>query len=334
MTNLDLRLAVADYDRVKPLADGSVEPQGIKLNLSFLAPSETFYRMLKFDEFDISEMSLSSYLIARAQGKAWTAIPIFPFRGFFHINVYRNAEVNIEEPRDLEGKRFGLTEYQVTAAVWTRAVLQHQFGVDLRKIRWFVERPPEMSHGGITDFRPPEGISIEQIPPEESLQSLVEMGKLDAILPSPYPGMASQLNRTDEATFQRSPKVRRLFRDAKHEAVRYFRQTGLLHMNHTVVVKDSILKAHPWVAMALYRAFQEAKELTYERLNYLRRSSLIFSALYLDDEKAIFGDDPYPYGLKANRHVLEALINYSHEQGLIQVKPSLEGLFEPETLYT
>lgn len=334
MMDLQLRLAIADYDRVKPLADGSVEPQGIRLDPVFLAPSEIFYRMLKFDEFDVSEMSLSSYLIARSRGKAWTAIPVFPFRGFFHINVYCNTEADIKEPRDLEGKRVGLTEYQVTAAVWTRGVLQHRFGVDLRKIRWFVERTPEMSHGGVTDFRPPEGISIEQIPPEETLHSLVEIGELDAILPSPYPGMASRLNRTDEIAFRQSPKLKRLFQDPKSEAIRYFREAGLLHMNHTVVINDSILEAHPWVAMSLYRAFQEAKELTYERLDYLRRSSLIFSGLYLEEERSIFGEDPYPYGMKTNRRVLEELINYSHEQGLIEAKPTLEELFEPDTLST
>jgi 4,5-dihydroxyphthalate decarboxylase len=284
------------------------------LDLSFLAPSETFYRMLKFDEFDISEMSLSSYLIARAQGKEWTASPVFSFRGFFHINMYRNAEVSIEEPRDLEGKRVGLTEYQVTAAVWMRGALQHRFGLDLRKIKWFVERTPEMSHDGVTDFHPPKGISIERIPPEETLHSLLEAGELDAILPSPYPGMASQLNRTDELRFQRSPKIKRLFQDAKDEAISYFRQTSLLPINHTIIIKNSILEAHAGVAMSLYRAFQEAKALTYERLNYLRRSSLIFSGLSPEEERELFGDDPYPYGLEANRCVLETLIDYSHEQ--------------------
>src|SRR5918992_1040094 len=122
MSDVPLRLAIAEYDRAQPLADGTVRPEGIELDVTFLAPSETFYRMLKFDEFDVSEMSLSSYLIARSQGRAWTAIPVFPFRNLFHLSIYSRAEAGIEEPRDVEGKRFGLTEYQVTAAVWTRGV--------------------------------------------------------------------------------------------------------------------------------------------------------------------------------------------------------------------
>jgi 4,5-dihydroxyphthalate decarboxylase len=208
MEDVSLRLAIAEYDRVRPLADGTIKPEGISLDVSFLAPSETFYRMLKFDEFDVSEMSLSSYLIARAQGKAWTAIPVFPFRNLFHLSIYVRAGAGIEEPRDVEGKSFGLTEYQVTASVWARGVLQEDFGVDLTKVKWFVERTSDMSHGGVTGFSAPDGISIERIPPDESLQSLIEQERLDAVLPDPYPGIPSRLNRTEETTSSGCPSFR------------------------------------------------------------------------------------------------------------------------------
>ncbi|MGH2819494.1 MAG: ABC transporter substrate-binding protein, partial [Actinomycetota bacterium] len=334
MPDRELSLAIADYDRVEPLADGSIAPEGVTLKLVHLAPSETFYRMLKFGEFDVSEMSLSSYLIARDRGTDLTAIPLFPFRSFFHTSVYCSRAAAISAPQDLEGKRFGLTEYQVTAAVWTRGVLQHHFGIDLRKVRWFVERTPDMSHGGITDFTPPEGISIEQIDPGDDLQSLLEESELDAILPSPYPGMASRLNRTDEDVLRSSPSVARLFPDPKAEALRYLDAAGAPQMNHTIVIKESVLREAPGLAPALYEAFGEAKALAYRRLESLRRSSLVFGPLYLQEQKEIFGDDPYPYGLEANRQTLETLIGYSHEQGLISTRPSAESLFVPELLST
>jgi 4,5-dihydroxyphthalate decarboxylase len=330
MAGSELTLAIADYDRVKAMADGSIGPEGITLKVIHLAPSETFYRMLKSGDFDVSEMSLSSYLIAHERGSDLRALPVFPFRSFFHTSVYCHHEAVIETPKDLEGKRFGLTEYQVTAAVWTRGVLQHHFGVDLRKIRWFVERTPEMSHGGITDFKPPEGISIEQIDPRNDLQSLLERGELDAILPSPYPGMASRLNRTDEEQLLRAGTARRLFPEPKAEALRYLEAAGAPQMNHTVVVKGSVLEAHPELPGSLYGTFEESKFVAYERLDALRRSSLVFGPYHLQEQKEVFGDDPYPYGLAANRETLETLIGYSHEQGLISTRPRVEELFVPE----
>jgi 4,5-dihydroxyphthalate decarboxylase len=323
-----LSLAIADYDRVQPLVD---DP---RFDVRFLAPSETFFRMLKHGEFDLSEMSLSSYLIARAQGKPLTAIPVFPYRQCFHLSVYVDGDAGIEAPRDLEGKRFGLTEYQVTAAVWTRGVLQHDFGVDLRKLRWFVERTPELSHGGITGFRPPEGITIEQTPEGRTLGELVEAGELDAVLPDPFTGMSSRLNRTEETDLQRLPRLRRLFVDPRAEAARFYRDAGFLQVNHTVVVQDALLEERPELAMELFDAFESAKRHTYARLDYLRRASLVLAGPYLEEQRELFGDDPYPYGLAANRPALETLIRCSHEQGLIRERPEVDSLFHPSTRAT
>jgi 4,5-dihydroxyphthalate decarboxylase len=334
VADLRLTLATASYDRVRPLADGSVKADGIELDVRYSAPSETFYKMLKFDEFDISEMSFSSYLIARSQGREWTAIPVFPFRNLFHLSIYRHPDNGVAEPKDLHGKRFGLTEYQVTAALWTRGALQHDFDVDLTKIRWFVERTPEMSHGGVTGFAPPPGISIERIPEEETLQSLLDRGELDAILPSPYPGMKSRLNRTDEMALADAGRARRLFASPREEARRYLRRNRFLHVNHTVVIRNEILDEHPWVAENLYRAFRQAKAAAYAQLDYLRRSSLVFSSVYLEEERELLGADPFPYGIEANRRALDTLFEYSFEQGFIPRKPSLESLFAASTLST
>jgi 4,5-dihydroxyphthalate decarboxylase len=331
---LEINLAVADYDRVKPLAEEAISPEGIKLNIIYSAPSETFYRMLHSEEFDASEMSLSTFLIARSQGKQWTGIPVFPNRSYFHTSIYCNKSSNIREPKDLEGKRFGLPEYQVTAAVWLRAALQHDFDVDLTKIHWFVERSKELSHGGETGFKPPTGIEISQIPSDETMISLLERGEIDAIMPSPYSDMQSRLNKTNEFNLQISPKIKRLFDRPFEEGKRYFAKNGFAHINHTLICKNSILKDNPWVAMSLYRAFEEAKRITYSKIMYLQRSSLVFAGAYLEQERKTFGDDPYPYGFRKNRKALEALVSYSVEQGLTSKKIDPQELFAKDTLST
>ena len=331
MADLDLTLAMADYDRTAALLDGSVKPAGINLRYLISPPSETFWRMLKFDEFDAAEMSLSSFLIARAQGRAWTAIPVFPFRALFHTYVFVRADSNIRRPSDLAGARFGLPEYQMTAAVWVRGVLQHDFGVAPSTIRWHVERNSSMSHGGQTGFRPPEGVSIERVPEGETLLSLLARGEVDAVMPSPYPGMQSMLNKTRLTDLSRSPHVRLLFEDAITESVRSFRAHGFSHINHTVVVQDRVLNQHPWVALNLFKAFIEAKQDGYAKIGSLYRSSLMAAFGVLEMQRRTFGDDPFPYGLPVNRRALQTLADYMFEQGLLRERPVIDGLFADTT---
>jgi 4,5-dihydroxyphthalate decarboxylase len=331
MADLDLTLAMADYDRTAALRDGSVKPAGINLRYLVSPPSETFWRMLKFDEFDIAEMSLSSFLIARAQGRAWTAIPVFPFRAFFHTYVFVRANSNIRQPSDLAGARFGLPEYQMTAAVWVRGALQHDFGVAPSALRWHLERNPSMSHGGQTGFKAPEGVSITRVPDGETLFSLLTRGELDAVMPSPYPGMQSMLNKTRLTDLSRSPHVRLLFEDAVAEGVRSFRTHGFSHINHTVVVQDRVLNKHPWVALNLFKAFNEAKQDAYAKIGSLYRSSLMAAFGVLEAQRRTFGDDPFPYGLSANRRALQTLADYMVEQGLLREHPVVDQLFADTT---
>ncbi len=332
--DIDLTLSMADYDRTRALIDGSVRPERINLRYLVSPPSETFWRMLKFNEYDASEMSLSSFLIAKSQGRAWTAIPVFPFRSFFHTMIFVRDDSAIKDPADLKGKRFGLTEYQVTAAVWMRGVLQHEFDVNPATMMWYVERKPQLSHGGETGFRPPGGVLIEQIPESESLASLLLAGKIDAVLPSPYPGMKSTLNKTDYLQLSRSRKVRPLFADPIGEGVRYFRKHGFSHINHTTIIQKGILEKHPWVASSLFSAFKEAKQKCYENIDYLLRSSLMFAFPHFENQKKIFGEDPYPYGIGINRNALQTLIRYSFEQGLIRATVELDALFYELTFDT
>lgn len=331
MADLDLTLAMADYDRTAALRDGSVKPAGINLRCLVSPPSETFWRMLKFDEFDAAEMSLSSFLIAKAQGRAWTAIPVFPFRAFFHTHVFVRADSKIHQPSDLAGARFGLPEYQMTAAVWVRGTLQHDFGVAPSAIRWHLERSSSMSHGGQTGFTPPEGVSITRVADGESLFSALTRGELDAVMPSPYPGMTSMLNGTSLTDLSRSPHVRLLFEDPVAEGVRSFRTHGFSHINHTVVIQDRVLQRYPWVALNLVKAFNEAKQAAYARIGSLYRSSLMAAFGVLEAQRRTFGDDPFPYGLPANRLALQTLADYVFEQGLVRERPMIDALFAETT---
>ncbi len=329
MSDLPLTLAIAEYDKTLPLAEGTVKPAGIDLRYVVSPPSETFWRMLKFDEFDASEMSIATYCIARARGRGWTAIPVFPFRSFFHTLIVVRAEAGIRRPEDLRGKRFGVPEYQMTAAVWMRGVLQHHFGVPPTSVEWFVERRRALSHGGQTGFTPPPGVSIEPVPEGETLASFLAAGRLDAVMCSPFPGLRSMLNATDLLRLMRLPGVRLLFEDPVAEGVRYFRETGFSHINHTLVIQNRILDRHPWVALNLYQAFVRAKEDNARRLDRLLRSSLVFAFAYLEAERRLFGEDPYPYGLAANRRALETLVGYLVEQGLLDEPVPVDTLFAP-----
>jgi len=331
MSDLRLTLAMADYDRTAALRDGSIRPSGIELTYLVSAPSETFWRMLKFDEFDVAEMSLSSFLIAKAQGRAWTALPVFPFRGFFHTYVFVRADSAIAAPADLAGARFGLPEYQMTAAVWTRGVLEHDFGVAPSAVRWTVERTRPLSHGGQTGFAPPAGVAIEQAPDGETLLALLERGAIDAVMPSPYAGMSSMLNRTDLMQLARSPKARLLFADPLAESARYFQAHGFSHINHTVVVQDRVLQQQPWVAVSLFRAFEQAKQAAYGRRDALLRASLMPGFALLEYQRRTFGDDPFPYGLRANRSALAALVSHAREQGLVASRAGVDELFAATT---
>lgn len=329
---MEAKLAIADYDRTAALADGRVAPRGFDLKVEHLAPSEIFYRMLKEEAFDVSEMSLSSFFIARSQGRAFSAIPVFPYRHCFHTSVFVRDE--IEHPQQLVGKRFGLTEYQVTAALWTRGVLEQDFGLDLREVTWYVERRPELSHGGETGFAPPEGITIEQIPQGKTLGSMLASGELDAVLPSPYPGMASRLNLTEESDLVRMPGVSRLFRDPVAEGRRYYETHGFLHFNHVVVFKDEWLERFPDMGTRLLEAFTEAKAYAFADRERLRRSILLFAHLLLEDQERVYGEDPFPYGYAANFAALERLATFSQGQGLIREMPDLPGLFAEDVRNT
>ena len=335
MAKLRLSFAVERSERTQPLIDGTIQPEGIELVPIVGDPSEIFWRQLKFNEFDISALSFSSYMIAKSQGAEMIAIPVFPARRFMHAQLFVHADAGVKEPKDLVGKRIGVGEYQQTAALWTRRILEHDFGVSQYKVDWFMERTVELSHGGATGFTPPKGISLQRIPSDKSLASMLVNHELDAA--PVHRALQKGTNIIDRSTHNRGAggdwsKIKPLFPDIFAEGTRFIKKHGYVPASHTYVIRGDVQEKYPWVAFSLFKAFVEAKEAARQTLAESIPSGLIFGAQYLAKSKEILGDDPFPYGVTANRKMVEAMIEGSYEQGLTAKKLAIENLFAASTL--
>jgi len=279
---------------------------------------------------------MSSYLIARSQGADMMALPVFPSRRLFQTELSYNAASGITQPGDLRGKRLGVAEYQQTAALWIRGILEHDFGVSQYDIHWYMERSEEMSHGGATGFKPPEGISFSRIAPDKSLALTLMTGELDvAHIASPWVLRANALDRS--SSIQGSGDwsgIKPLFPDRMAEAARFFKQHGFLPVNHAYIIRSDVYREHPWVAASLYDGFVRAKEYAREKLPDQIPEALVFGREYLAMTEELIGDDPFPFGIRNNQQMLETIIAYSHEQGLTPRRMNIEELFAENTLNT
>jgi 4,5-dihydroxyphthalate decarboxylase len=325
---LELSIALSDNERTRPLLEGRVVPQGIRLVPTMVHPSEMFWRQLRFAEFDVSEMSMSSLLISVARGDTrWVAIPVFTMRKFFHTSIIVRTESGISAPAELRGKRIGVPEYQQTWAIWARGILQHEFGVHARDIEWFMERNPDKSHGGATGFTAPEGVRVSQIPASTNMGEMLLRGELDGAL-----HYLPERNLVDRSRVDVSGVTRHLFADPAAEGRRYFAKTGLYPINHTVVVRRSLLESHPWIALNLFSAFVAAKEEIARGgqayLHWYFESGLIDGSV----KRTLAANDPLAYGFKAARPVLETIAQYVHEQGLCARRVGLDEVFARSTL--
>jgi 4,5-dihydroxyphthalate decarboxylase len=329
MAKLQLSMVMGLNDRSRPVLDGSVKPDGIDLISTVAHPSEIFWRQLHFSEFDISEMSLSSLLMYIANGgREWVGLPIYTNRQFFHTGQWVRADSGIDKPEDLKGKRIGVPEYQQTAALWSRGVNLHEFGVDPMDCEWWMERTEERSHGGATNFTPPAGLKFNRIPAEENIGTMMMEGKLDAAL---LYIVDSNLVDRAKIVFEGNPKVRRLFPSPVAEGRRYYQKTGIFPINHGMAVRRSILEANPWVALNIFNAFRLAKEGVQKRMKELTTTHTNLG-LIAPEQAGSLDIDPYPYGVKSNLKTLETVADYSFEQGLTKRRVSLEEIYAPSTL--
>jgi 4,5-dihydroxyphthalate decarboxylase len=327
MTDLKLTMAFSENDRSAPVVKGQVKPDGISFDAKFMHAADIFYQQLAHQAFDVSEMSISSLLVITAQGNSpWVALPIFTQRHFFHNWMWIRSDAGIGKPEDLKGKRIGVPEYQQTAALWSRGILQHEWGVHARDMEWFMERTQARSHGGHSGFRPPADVKFSYIPEDKSIGQMMMDDELDATMLYVH---GSQIDRSS-VDFENNPKVRKLW-NPREESVRYFRKTGIFPINHCTVMRRSVYEQHPWTALNIFNAFRIAKERV---LAEVKRESETHRVLGLLSEagQAGLAQDPYPYGVKSNLKTLETAAQYSYEQGLTPRQVRLEEVFAPQTM--
>jgi 4,5-dihydroxyphthalate decarboxylase len=322
--NLPISIAMASNPRTWPILDGRVKCGGVDFIPSVLHPSELFWRQLRFADFDVSEMSLSSLMMARAQGdEGWVGLPVFTTRKFFHAEILVRRDARIERPADLKGRRVGVPEYQQTAALWTRGVLQHEFGVEPKEMEFWMERVPSHSHRGAIGFVPPPGVTIHQIPQEKNLGAMMLSGELEAVI---HYIVDPNLVDRSTADLWNHPEVRPLFPDPLAEGVRYYRKTGIFPINHGMVIRREIAEKHPWVVLNLYKTFEQANAIANkERLQHVEYH--VAAGLVARDSAEGLRAPLLQHGIRANRSILETAARYSVEQGLSPRLMKLEELF-------
>ena len=312
MHKLQLTLACGRYDRTQPLIDGRVQPAGVDLTFLPLRPGETFWRMLNHGEFDVSEMSLSSYTILRSEGDTrFIAIPIFPSRVFRHSAVYLRSDSRIDAPEDLKGKRVGVGDYQMTAAVWVRGFLTHEYGVKPEDIVWVAGKP-------IRSIQLPDAVRMESIPADTTPEAMLQHGEIDALVSVMIP---KGLGTT----------VRRLFRDWRKVEIEYYDKTRIFPIMHTVVLKTSLYQEKPWLAVSFYRAFCRARDLAYQSM-YDTDALTVGLPWVIDaveETRGIFGPQIWDYSVEGSLPTLNALLTYLDEQGLSKRRMTVEELFVP-----
>src|SRR6266702_3724224 len=323
-TNIPLSIAMASNPRTWPIFDGRVEPDGITLIPSSVHPSELFWRQLRFADFDVSEMSFSSLMMARSKGDdRWIGLPIFTTRKFFHAEILVRRDSGIERPADLKGRRVGVPEYQQTAALWTRGVLEHEFGVAPKDMQFWMERGPSHSHRGAVGFTAPPEVTIHQIPPEKNIGSMMLSGELDAAI-----HYIVNPNLVDRSTAElwHHRDIKPLFPDPAAEGIRYYRKAGIFPINHGMVIRKEIADKHPWVVLNLYKAFERANEIAdRERLEHAEYH--LAAGLLARETAEALRTALVRHGIRANRKVLETAALYSHEQGLTPRLVALDEVF-------
>ena len=323
MSKLRLTLACWNYDRVRALADGRVEPEGIDLNFLDLPVEETFFRMLRNREFDVAELSLSSYTVSLfRETKPFVSIPVYPSRSFRHSGIFVSANSGIREPRDVIGKRSASPEFQLTAPVWSRGILQDEYGVAIDACEHWTGGQEQPGRDEKQKLDLP--FSLHPIGPDKTLSQMIATGEID-VLHSP---------RMPSTLHTRPDRVKRLFENYVDVEREYYRRTRIFPIMHVIAIRREVYEANRWIAMSLYKAFVEAQRICYRELyeTAALRNMLPWMIAEIEWLKREMGDDWWPYGYAQNRHVLDTFLRYHFEQGLSKRRVQPEELFVPETM--
>ena len=321
---LQLSLAVCDYDRTRAIFDGRARIEGCDITAIALEPEESFHRAFKFNEFDISEISMSSYMMMAARGEAhYFAIPAFVSRLFRHSGIYIRTDRGIKGPPDLKGRMVGLPEYQMTANVWIRGILEDEYGVKPSDIKWRrggLEEPGRQERAKI---KLPPDVDYAAIPEHRTLSDMLAKGEIDGLLSA----------RAPSCFLNGALNVGRMFPDYPAVEEAYFRKTRIFPIMHAVGIRRALVDRYPWLAVSVYKAFLKAKELCMKELGQIGHlaTSLPWSVAEYDRLRKVMGEDFWSYGAHKNRHVLERLTRYSYAQGLSARKLGVDEMFVPST---
>lgn len=337
MPDLRLSFAITPYDRVTPLTTGELKPDGVALDYQGMpgAVPRVFYEQIKFHRYDVSEMSMSSYLRMRPLGFPYRMLPVFHNRIFSYTNVHirKASGVRQDHPEDLKGKRFGIGDYQQSVGLWTRGILKLEWGVEPQDMTWYMERSEHYSHTGASKeagLGLPDDLDLRHATTDFSAMYL--NGDLDASI-----GIGSTrgsgIDRRQSADLIGNPEFPTLFSDPKGESARFFQKHGVYPPHHVTVVRESVLEEHPWVAVSLMEAFEASKRVAIERLRQMPPTLLVFGRQFQQEVDGVFGPDPFAYGIAANAKALDMAQTFSVEQGLSPRKQPWDEIFPEEVFY-
>jgi 4,5-dihydroxyphthalate decarboxylase len=315
---LDLTLACGEYDLTSALASGEVQPDGVDLETLHYASPTRHWRMLRHQEFDICEMSLGSYLSSRsnAENFPFTAIPVFPHRRFRHSYMFKHSDADVEDPGDFEGKKVGLRTWQATAGVWMRGISQEHYGLDLESVTWYVDDTEDVP----LDL--PDRFDIRTVPDGKDLEGMLVEGELSGAM---YPALLDSVKTGEGAE--------RVFSDSLAVEQSYYEETGHFPLMHAVVIRDEVLEEHPWVAVNVFQAFDEAIRVCLGKLEDPRWTALAWARQHLEHQQEVLGDNPWQCGLTDDNHrTLDKLQEYAEDQGMIPGKYDPEEIFVESTL--
>ncbi len=342
---LNLRIGLTKNPRFEPLVDGTVKSDRIVAQFTVTTPPELFYRNLKYDEFDVFEMSISEYLITRERRGSdkwqWIALPIFPAKALVWLGLFVNSAAGIKTLADLRGKHVGVPDYVMTAALWLRIFLRELYGIRPQEISWHIGRTREFSHGALLgwDKEPPAGVSMTWLSENQTFDVLLDRGEIDAAYGfAPRHDRKLQkynIDRYGGTPIEGNPRMGKLFSDAGRELVQaFYRKTHVVPANHLIAVQRRILEEHPWLALELMKLFRESKRIAYTAAERRSLGYLYFEGDDPRSQAAMFGDDPFPFGVSANREMLEMLAASSHGEGLTRQIARIDELFAAATLET
>ncbi len=325
MSKLKLSMSVGNYDRTQALFDGRVQVEGCEITAVPLEPEEAFHRAFRYGEFDITEISMSSHMMTTARGdNEYVAVPAFLSRVFRQSGIYVRTDRGIDRPQDLKGKRIGVPEYQITANVWIRGILEEEFGVKPSDIHWRRGGIEEAGRGERAPISLPDSVDLQQIPDDKTLSGMLEAGELDGYIGA----------RAPSCFLRGAPHVGRLFKNYIEDEKDYFRRTRIFPIMHMVGIRKTLVEQHPWLAVSVYKAFLKAKALAVHELNEICHLAVTLPWMvhHHNEAKALMGEDYWPYGLDANRHVIEKFAQYHHGQGLSVRHVAAEELFVRSSL--